>query len=135
MSEARGPVRADRQAVPAPFAVTVAPAPDGLALIILEGEADMTAAPAFREQLERSLAEGARSVVLDVAEVSFMDSTMLRELLRAQAEVGERGGRVALAAAQPPVRRLLDLTRTTELFLLADSREAAVARAGAPAAD
>lgn len=134
MSDVR-PTRADRGDLPAPFQATAAEAPPGIAVIVLEGEADMSAAPRFRERLDESLGSEVRAVVLDLADVGFMDSTMLRELLRAHAAVTERGGVVALAGVQSPVRRLLELTRTSELFTLADTRDAALARVGAPASD
>jgi anti-anti-sigma factor len=131
MTDARGPVRADQGAVPRPFTAVSAQAPAGIAVLVLEGEADMSAAPTFRDALDRGLADGARSLVIDLSEVAFMDSTMLREILRANVTMGELGGVVALAGVRAPVRRLLDLTRTAELFEIADSREGALERAGA----
>jgi anti-anti-sigma factor len=66
-------------------------------------------------------------VVVDLHEVAFMDSTMLRELLRAHREMENAGGRLVIASAQPTVRRLLELTGTADVFALAESREAALA--------
>jgi anti-anti-sigma factor len=69
-------------------------------------------------------------VVADLDEVAFMDSTMLRELLRAHREVENAGGRFVVASAQPSVRRLLELTGTADVFAMADSRDAALASQG-----
>ena len=66
-------------------------------------------------------------VVADVTEVEFMDSTMLRELLRCHRELDEAGSRLVVAGAQSPVRRLLELTGTDEVLALADSRADALA--------
>jgi len=41
---------------------------------------------------------------------------VLTVLRRARAELAARGKRLVLAAVPPPVRRLMDLTRTSELF-------------------
>jgi hypothetical protein len=46
--------------------------------------------------------------------------------LRARAELAERDTRLVLAGVPPPVRRLLDLTRTSELFEDAENVEEAV---------
>ena len=53
---------------------------------------------------------------------------MLKELLRARAELSARDVRLVLAGVPPPVRRLLDLTRTSELFEDAPTRTTAVRR-------
>jgi anti-anti-sigma factor len=79
----------------------------------LEGELDLAAAPALRERIDEF--DGA-SLVLDFQRVTFIDSAVLKELLRARAELADRGMRLVLAGVPDPVRRLLDLTRTSELF-------------------
>ena len=68
-------------------------------------------------------------LVLDLAEVTFMDSTMLRELLRAVREIEAGGGRLVLACLGPTVRRLLDMTGTAELFVITTDRASAIAQA------
>ena len=113
-----------------PFAVEVGESRDGVAVIILYGEMDMAAIRAFRSGVEQAVGDREiRTLILDMAQVPFMDSSMLRELLRLNQELRQRGAWPVLAALQSPVRRLLDLTRTAELFRLADSREAALQRA------
>lgn len=80
---------------------------------------------AAAEELRATLAEladrGRASAVLDLAAVTFMDSSTLRELLRGDLLFRSSGGRLVLAAPTPPVTRLLELTRATELLLVVDS--------------
>jgi anti-anti-sigma factor len=90
----------------------------------LEGELDLASAPELRKRFDE--AEG--SLVLDFARVTFIDSAVLKELLRARAELAERGVRLVLAGVTAPVRRLLDLTRTSELFEDAPDVETALTR-------
>jgi anti-anti-sigma factor len=90
----------------------------------LEGELDLASAPELRKRFDE--AEGA--LVLDFARVTFIDSAVLKELLRARAELADRGVRLVLAGVPSPVRRLLDLTRTSELFEDAPDVEAALTR-------
>ena len=110
------------------FRMERADAPEGVILLILAGEIDLATSGQFRAVVDEAVAAGA-SLVADVEEVTFMDSTMLRELLRAHRDIGAAGQRFILAAAQPPVRRLLELTGTHGLFTLSATRDDAIASA------
>jgi anti-sigma B factor antagonist len=101
---------------------------DGVTTIVLSGELDMAASSAVRARVDA--AAGRRGVVIDLEGATFIDSSMLRELLRAAAELGRYETRLVLAAVPPPVQRLLDLTRTTELFTVAPDRDAALHEIG-----
>ena len=125
---------ADRRAdwdvsAPPAFAVEPLPAPPEVLALRLVGELDVATSEQLREQFEG--AGDPSAIVLDLAEVVFMDSSTLRELLRAQARVRERGGPVVLAAPQRPIVRLLELTGTGELFVRAETREDAFVAASA----
>jgi anti-sigma B factor antagonist len=119
----REPATIDASGVKPPPAYVIrdAPAPAGVVLLVLEGELDLAAAPELRGRVDE--AEGA--LVLDLGGATFIDSAVLKELLRARAELAARDVRLVLAAVPPPVLRLFDLTRTGELFdLAADAGEA-----------
>jgi len=105
-----------------------APTPaEGVVVLDLAGELDLAVSTRLRSLIDEVTAEDPQLVVADLSEVAFMDSTVLREMLRAHREVGGRGGRLVVAGAQASVRRLFELTGTAELFLLVDSREQALA--------
>jgi len=107
--------------------------PSGGALVLkLDGEFDMAAAPALREQLESARAADVRGVVLDLSDVTFVDSSGLRELLRATSAFRADGKALVLAALQPAVARLLELTRATDAVTVAPTVERALERAAAP---
>jgi anti-sigma B factor antagonist len=90
----------------------------------LEGELDLVAAPELRKRFD----EAGGAVVVDLERVTFIDSAVLKEFLRARVEMAERGVRLVLAGVPAPVRRLLDLTRTSELFEDAPDVDAALKR-------
>jgi anti-anti-sigma factor len=115
---------------PTVFGIEVLPAPDRILLLHLEGELDVATTPRFRSEVRKGLEDGVRAIVLDMEAVSFMDSSMLKELLRSHAEIAPGGGVLVLVAPQAAVRRLLDLTRTSELLEIVATREEALARAG-----
>ena len=99
---------------------------DGVTVLRLAGELDMAATDELRSALAPP--DRARGMVLDLAEVTFVDSAVLKELLRARDELAAGGVRLVLADVTGPVRRLLDLTRTSELFEDAPDAAAALRR-------
>lgn len=119
---------------PPAFAIEELPAPPSTLLLRLVGELDLAASDGFRERVETALAAGARNVVLDMADARFIDSSMLKELLRANTATREGGGQLVLTDVQPAVERLLDLTRVREILVFAASRDEALGRASGGAA-
>ena len=106
------------------FAVARCAAPAGITVLELSGELDIAAAPALRARVDE--AAGERALVLDLSGATFVDSSMLKELLRSHAELARYDTTMVLASVPPVVQRLLDLTRTAPLFTLAGDRESAL---------
>lgn len=67
-----------------------------------------------------------RDLVLDVADVNFIDSSGLGTLVRLMARIRRSGGDLKLCAAPPPVHRLLKLTNLTQVFDMHESEVSAV---------
>jgi anti-anti-sigma factor len=111
------------------FTIEELPGPAGVVTVVLAGELDMAASSAVRSRVDA--AAGLRGLVIDLEGATFIDSSMLKELLRAGAELARYETRLVLAAVPPTVRRLLELTRTTELFTIAADRAEALRAAGA----
>jgi anti-sigma B factor antagonist len=76
----------------------------------LEGDLDVAAAPDLRAALDEALSLHPRRLVLDLAQVRFLDSTGLGVLLSRCRRLAERGGEMALARPQAPVARVLELS-------------------------
>lgn len=113
------------------YAIGLRTTADGVLVLTLEGEFDLAAAPAMRQHLDGACADGVRAVVLDLTEVTFVDSSALRELLRADAALRAQGAQLVLAAVPAGVARLFELTRTTGTLTAAPTVEAALERAAA----
>ena len=107
------------------FTLEARPAADGVVLVKLAGELDIAATSAVRARVDD--AAGRHGLVLELSGATFLDSSMLKELLRANVELERHETRLVLAGVPPAVRRVLDLTRTAGLFTLADDRQAALA--------
>jgi anti-sigma B factor antagonist len=108
---------------PAAYSIAEGEGVPGVSVIALYGELDLAAAPVLRTRVDE--AATGRGLVIDLTETTFIDSAVLKELLRARAELAVNDVRLVLAGVPPPVRRLLDLTRTSELF--DDAADAATA--------
>jgi anti-anti-sigma factor len=111
---------------PPAFRVEALEAPKGVSLLLLAGEIDLATSGRFRAHVESAVQSRVRGLVVDLSEVTFMDSTMLRELLRAHHDIGGAGGRLVLADVRAPVSRLLELTGTDGVLTVVVDRAGAL---------
>ncbi len=86
--------------------------------IALVGRFDAHEAPAFREHIDAAIADGATGLRVGLADVEFVDSTALAELIRAMKHCRERGGDVVLLTPSDPVRVILELTKLDAAFTI-----------------
>lgn len=101
---------------------------DGIALISLSGELDLTVAPLLDAAVTAVLDDGLRRVLLDLDALRFCDSTGLGALLRASRRVGEADGTCVVAAARGPVSRLLELTSMEQALRISPEVQPALVR-------
>jgi anti-sigma B factor antagonist len=93
---------------------------DGSVIVKLAGEFDLSVENLFTETVTEGVVRGGRaSVVLDLADVTFLDSSGIRALLAARRHALESGTRLSLRRPSPAVQRVLALTRLTERFEIA----------------
>lgn len=104
-------------------------------VICVSGEIHVSTAPEFSRRLNDAIAGGKTAVVLDLTKVEFIDSTGLSVLLNGLRRVTRAGGRMALVCTNPTVMRLFEITRLDSTFDISPTREAAVERVRAAAAD
>jgi anti-sigma B factor antagonist len=112
---------------PDAFVIEQAVVRDGVALLVFRGELDMAAAAAMRARIVSVAGSG---LVIDLRDVTFIDSSALRELLSAREEAVAAGRRIVLAGVAAAVQRLLEMTGTEDLFETAPTRTAALALLG-----
>jgi anti-anti-sigma factor len=102
-------------------------------LVVASGELDMSATPRLSTVLAIASARKGGRLVLDLSDVSFIDSTVLGTILKAAAQLDESGTNLAVVVPEGPVRRLLEISNLTQRFRLFATRSAALAADGAPA--
>jgi anti-sigma B factor antagonist len=121
------PTRIDALGIrpPAAFEIQAMPLSDAVSLLLLRGELDLAAAAMLRTRVEAAAGSG---LIIDLREVTFIDSSALRELLNARQALELCGSRLVLSGVPASVRRLLAMTGTTGLFEMADTRAEAIRR-------
>jgi anti-sigma B factor antagonist len=97
---------------------------DAVAVVAARGELDAYSAP----DLDAAFAdvEAETRVVVDLAPVSFLDSTALGAVVRAVRGVDERGGRVLVVLPRGPARRIFEITTLDGALPVAESRAQAL---------
>lgn len=86
----------------------------GWRVIAVAGELDIDTVPLLATRLDEDVT-GDRAV-LDLAEVTFMDSTGLALVLDWHRRLGEKGGTLRIAAPQAPVMRLFALADVADVL-------------------
>ena len=71
----------------------------------LKGELDVSTCDALREQLIDVIDQGVTDLVIDLADLSFLDSSGLRGLV----EAVQRGAQLTLLHLQPAVKLVFDI--------------------------
>lgn len=97
----------------------------GCAVVHIGGEIDASTVPA----LDRALTEAAglaSHVVIDLAQVTFVDSSGLGALIVARQSAREHDGSLSLVSPPPAVRRLLGSTHLNDVFAIYDSLSEAI---------
>ncbi len=104
------------------FRLEVSDAPNAT-VVALSGELDLASSSALEEELERLAAATGPSVVIDLRDLEFMDSTGLSALVRAQSRLEQAGRRLAVVRGGSQVDRLLELTGLAQRLELIDGPE------------
>jgi anti-sigma B factor antagonist len=85
-------------------------------LVKLAGEADVTNSDALRDVLDAEVAKQPRTLIIDLGQLRFMDSSALHVILRANRMMDRQGCVLALAGPREPVAKMLRLTAADQLI-------------------
>ena len=93
------------------FEISSGPGPDGVRVVRVVGEVDMSHEEELRAELRSATEAKARGVVVDLTECEFIDSTGVRALLLSREAQNAKKGSVtlAVAAAGEQILRILSV--------------------------
>jgi anti-anti-sigma factor len=80
-----------------------------LVRIAVAGELDLSSALTFDEEVRRAEERRPETLVIDLSELKFLDSTGLRLIMSAQARARKRGYRLAIVEGGDAVKRIFRL--------------------------
>jgi anti-anti-sigma factor len=101
----------------------------GIARLVASGELDLATSEQLEDELKRHEQGGADTIMLDLRELTFMDSTGLRTVIAADARARERGGRLVIVRPPEEVDRVFRLTRMHEHLEMVDEPPSGSGRA------
>ncbi len=105
-----------------------------IAVVVVEGDADLFVTPSLEEQLMTQWKNGSPRVVVDLSAAAVVDSTILGVLLTTLKRVRARGGELVVVSPDAEIRRVFEITGLDRKVPLVASLEDALARAPLPAA-
>jgi anti-anti-sigma factor len=101
---------------PPSFGIRVLPRQAGIVRVRVIGELDLCTAPLLAEALVREL-DAAVELLLDLSEVSFLDSSGLHAIVSAARAARAKGGVVLVDSPLPAqARRVIEITHLEELL-------------------
>ena len=80
----------------------------------------------IKSTIDVLVASGVRKVILNFADVPYMDSVGLNAIVRAHLALGRSGGGLALVGVPKHLEHILTVTRLSTVFDLFDTEEAAI---------
>jgi anti-sigma B factor antagonist len=107
---------------------------NGTALISLAGEVDLYTAPEFKQQLLEVIGEGAKTVLVDLTDTTFIDSTTLGVLVGGVKRLRPNGGQLALVCNDRNITKIFEITGLDRVFTIYPTRDEAIAGTGDGAA-
>ena len=100
--------------------------PDQIPIVHLKGEIDLHTCSDLRDTLRDLIEKEHYQIIINLAEVPYLDSAALGVLVDAVRRVREHEGGISLVSTTPFVRRAFEITRLVKIFQLYDDNEAAL---------
>jgi len=98
----------------------------GKVVLRVAGRMDAESTPAFEAECESCIAEGSKSLVLDLSNLTYVSSMGLGAIVRVAKQLRDAGGEVRICCLTGLVRQLFEITRLNHVFPPHDSVESAL---------
>ena len=100
---------------------------DGRRVVAVRGEIDLFTAPQLKETLTDAIEGGAKGIVVDLSDTTFLDSTALGVLIGAVKRLRQAEGALAIVNTDPNIAKTFEITGLDQIFTIRGSRDEAVA--------
>src|SRR5689334_25417545 len=95
-------------------------------VVALKGEIDLHISPAVTAELNGVIDRKPERLVVDLSEVSYIDSAGLAALIQAMQKVEGYGGKFMLCGLQETVRSIFEISRLDQVFQIFPDADAAL---------
>lgn len=97
----------------------------GLTVCYVEGEIDINSSPEIKKTFDKLIAKKIPKIVINLAKVTYVDSSGLATLVEILKNMRTYGGRMRLSNLAPKIKSLFEITKLEKLFeIMADEDEA-----------
>ena len=103
---------------------------DSSYVISLAGEVDLYTAPEFKQQLLEVISQGARNVVVDFSDTTFIDSTTLGVLVGGVKRLRMNDGQLSLVCSDRNITKIFEITGLDRVFTIYQTRGEALEKLG-----
>ena len=93
----------------------------------LKGEIDLHVSPVVTASLTAMIEKNPPRVVIDLSDVTYIDSAGLAALIQAMQKVEAYGGKFLLAGLQETVRSIFEISRLDQVFRIFPDTDTALA--------
>ena len=100
---------------------------DGIDVFLLEGEIDLHYAPVLRTLLQTKVHSRCRALVMDLAGVTFIDSSGLAAIIEYFRDSGDCNGVLCLSGLNDTLRTIFEIVRLDKVIPIFASRAEAIA--------
>jgi anti-sigma B factor antagonist len=103
------------------------PGRDRSNVLPLKGEIDLHVSPSVTASLNSMIEKKPQRLVVDLSDVTYIDSAGLAALIGAMQKVEGYGGKFLLAGLQETVRSIFEISRLDQVFQIFPDADAALA--------
>src|SRR5262245_38473624 len=100
------------------------------AVVTVGGDVDLHSAPLLRDRLTALVDEGARAIVLDLSDATFLDSMALGVILSAKKQLTAEEGHLEVVVPTPEIRRIFEITMLDRVLDLHETQAEALRASG-----
>lgn len=95
-------------------------------IISLQGEVDLYTAPEFKQQLLEAIATGAKEIIVDLSQTTFIDSTTLGILVSGVKRLRSIDGNLSLVSTNNDINKIFEITGLHRVFPIYSTRQDAL---------
>jgi anti-sigma B factor antagonist len=103
---------------------------DDTYVISLAGEVDLYTAPEFKQQLLQVISDGAKNVIVDFSDTTFIDSTTLGVLVGGVKRLRSNEGQLSIVCSDRNITKIFEITGLDRVFTIHGTRDEATAAVG-----